>query len=126
MSNLYIIEKRYNIKLPLLYKQEYMCNFNNLNKNLVLSKNEKFFLKFLDVENILDILNDNFDLFGYDIIPFAKTEYDDYICFFYEDTRYNPKIIFFAYDLSIINKEEAIFYLYNSFNEFVLNQNLRA
>ena len=85
-------------------------------------KNEKFFLKFLDVENILDILNDNFDLFGYDIIPFAKTEYDDYICFFYEDTRYNPKIIFFAYDLSIINKEEAIFYLYNSFNEFVLNQ----
>lgn len=122
MSNLYIIEKRYNIKLPLLYKQEYMCNFNNLNKNLVLSKNEKFFLKFLDVENILDILNDNFDLFGYDIIPFAKTEYDDYICFFYENTRYNPKVIFFAYDLSVINKEDAIFYLYNSFNEFFLNQ----
>lgn len=117
-----MIEKGYNIKLPLLYKQEYMCNFNNVNKKLILSEDEKFCINFLGVENILNILNDDFELFGYDIIPFARTEYDDYICFFYEKARYNPKIIFFAYELSILNKEKAIFYLYDNFSEFFLNQ----
>ncbi|MFJ5963894.1 SMI1/KNR4 family protein [Bacillus sp. NPDC093026] len=55
-----------------------------------------------------------------DLIPFAITEYDDYICFYFNNGRkQEPAIAFFSYDLAYEDREEAVFQIADNFREFL-------
>ena len=75
---------------------------------------------FLTVTEINDILEEFYDLFGYDIVPIAETEYDDYICLYYRENNPIPSIIYWSYELAVENPEEAIFNLYDNIDKFVV------
>ena len=73
------IEKRYNIKLPKEYKQFYQYAIKEINNKIELHiENDTLNIqKFLTVSEINDILEEDYDFFGYDIIPIAETDYGD-------------------------------------------------
>lgn len=122
MYSLEDIEKKQNIKLPEEYKQLYKSGFNEIGGRFEIHTNEEIIRinSFLTVTEINDILVEFYDLFGYDIVPIAKTEYDDYICLYYRENNPIPSIVYWSYELAVENPEEAIFYLYDNIDKFVL------
>lgn len=121
MYSLDSIEKKQNIKLPEEYKQLYNSDFNGISGNLEIYVNKEYIkiCQFLRVDEIYEILEEDFDFFGYDIVPIAKTDYNDYICLYYAENVETPVIIYWDYELSTIHPKEGIFYLYNNISKFI-------
>lgn len=59
-----------------------------------------------------------YDFMGYDIVPIAETDDDDYICLYYRENMKNPSIVYWNYELALENPEEGILFLYDSMYEF--------
>ncbi len=74
--------------------------------------------KFLTDAEIEDALKEYYDFWGYDIIPIAVTDYDDYICLYYKDESDNPSIIYWNYELALENEKEGIVFLYGNMSQF--------
>ena len=123
MYNLDYIEKKQNIKLPEEYKQLYQSSFKEFGSRLEIHVNEDIFciIKFLSASEINDTLDEFYDFFGYDIVPIAETEYEDYICLNYRDNAKNPTIIYWDYELVLEGSTEGISVLYGSIHEFITN-----
>ena len=119
MCSIENIEIRQNIKLPNKYKELHLSNFKELEKySEIYMGDEKIVItKFLNANEISSVIDEFYDYFGYDIIPIAITEYDNYICFYYN--AQTPSVIYWNYELAMGNPEEAITYLCKDFDEFV-------
>lgn len=113
------IEKKQNIILPSLYKDLYQSNFKEIDGRLNICTNEEIIRisKFLNAEEMNNIIEEFYDFWSYDIIPIAETEYNDYICLFYRENLFNPSIIYWDYDLAMVSEEDAIFYLCDNIEE---------
>lgn len=74
--------------------------------------------KFLTTTEINDILKEFYDFFGYDIVPIAETDEDDYISLYYRENIEKPSIVYWNYELALENPEEGILFLYDSMYEF--------
>lgn len=120
MYGLECIEKKQNIKFPKEYKQLYQSNFKEIDNRIEIHAGEDIFHinKFLVATEISDVLDEFYDFFGYDIVPIAKVDYEDYICLYFRENTNKPSIIYWNYELALENPEEAIFFLYNSLHEF--------
>ncbi len=123
MFDLNNIEKKQNIKFPEEYKQLYQSNFRAFNDKMEIDTKEGIYriYKFLSAAEINDILEELYDLLGYDIIPIAEIDYGDYICLYYRGEARDPVIIYWNYELALENAEEGITYLYSSIHEFITN-----
>lgn len=123
MFDLDNIEKKQNIKFPEEYKRLYQSNFKGFSNSLEIHINDDVFSirKFLSAIEISDILMEFYDFWGYDIVPIAETDYEDYICFYYKENAENPSIIYWNYELALENSAEEITFLYDSMHEFIIN-----
>lgn len=120
MYRLEDIEKKQNIKFPAEYKRLYQSNFKEIDNRIEIHVGDEIFCisKFLTAIEINDILEEFYDFFGYDIVPIAETDEDDYICLYYRGNTKKPSIVYWNYELALENPEEGIFFLYNSMYEF--------
>ena len=123
MFDLDIIEKKQNIKFPEEYKRLYQSDFKEFSNRLEIHVNDDVFriCKFLSAIEISDILAEFYDFWGYDIVPIAETDYEDYICLYYKENRKNPSIVYWNYELALENSTEGITFLYGSMHEFITN-----
>ena len=123
MYTLNNIERKQNIKLPEEYKRLYQSDFKEFSNGLELHVNDDVFriYKFLSAVEINSLLDEFYDFWGYDIVPIAETDYEDYICLCYRENRENPSIIYWNYELAIENSTEGITFLYSSLHEFITN-----
>ena len=123
MFDLDIIEKKQNIKFPEEYKRLYQSDFKEFSNRLEINVNDDVFriCKFLSAIEISDILAEFYDFWGYDIVPIAETDYEDYICLYYKENRKNPSIVYWNYELALENSTEGITFLYGSMHEFITN-----
>ena len=85
MYSLKSIEKMQNIKFPEEYKRLYQSNFREIGNKIEIYVGSDVFCirRFLTSTEIDDILKEFYDFFGYDIIPIAETDEEDYICLYY-------------------------------------------
>lgn len=120
MYSLENIEKKQNIKFPEEYKWLYQSNFKDIDNKIEIHTRDVIFCikKFLTATEINDILEEFYNFLGYDIIPIAETDYDDYICLYYRQNILKPSIIYWDYELALENPKEGILFLYNSIYEF--------
>lgn len=123
MFDLDIIEKKQKIKFPEEYKRLYQSDFKEFSNRLEIHVNDDVFriCKFLSAIEISDILVEFYDFWGYDIVPIAETDYEDYICLYYKENRKNPSIVYWNYELALENSTEGITFLYGSMHEFITN-----
>ena len=123
MYTLNDIEKKQNIKFPEEYKRLYQSDFKEFNNRLEFHVNDDVFriYIFLSVAEINNLLEEFYDFWGYDIVPIAETDYEDYICLYYRENRENPSIIYWNYELALENSTEGITFLFSSLNEFIAN-----
>ncbi|MDE6567771.1 MAG: SMI1/KNR4 family protein [Lachnospiraceae bacterium] len=123
MFNLKSVEKKQNIILPSRYKNLYQFDFKEIEGRMnICTKEETIRIsKFLNAEEMNNIIDEFYDFWSYDIIPIAETEYDNYICLFYRKNSSDPSVIYWDYDLAIECEEDAIFYLYDNIEELFLN-----
>ena len=122
MHNLKSIENKQNIIFPSIYKDLYQSGFKEIDGRLNICTNEETIRisKFLSAEEMNSILEEFYDFWGYDIIPIAETEYDDYICLLYKECSSDPAVIYWDYELAMVSSEDAIFYLYDNIDELFL------
>lgn len=120
MYSLESIEKKQNIKFPEEYKRLYQSNFKEIDNRIEIHVGDDVFCisKFLTTTEISDILKEYYDFFGYDIVPIAETDEDDYICLYYRENMKKPLIVYWNYELALENPEEGILFLYDSMYEF--------
>ena len=120
MYSLHDIEKKQSIRFPEKYVKLYQSNFKEINNKFQFHIKEENFkiMKFLTATEINNILEEFYDFFGYDIIPIAEMEHNDYLCLYYAKNRQIPSIIYWNYELALENSEEAILFLYNDITEF--------
>ena len=125
MYSLESIEKKQNVKFPEEYKTLYQSNFKEIDSRIEICVGEDRFCinKFLNAIEINEVLEEFYDFFGYDIIPIAETDYDDYICLYYKKNKDIPSIVHWNYELALENAEEGILLLYDNMHDFknVLN-----
>lgn len=121
MWDLEKIEKMQNVKFPINYKKLYESGFKDISNcsKVCLTGEEILIDAFMGVDEIVNIMEEYYDFFGYDIIPVIKTKYDDYICFNYNKDKQKPSVIFWSYELALENPNEAIFHLYDNFDELI-------
>lgn len=120
MNGLEEIEKKQNIKFPEEYKRLYQSEFNNIDSSVEIHAGDDVFCirKFLTAIEIHEVLEEFYDLFGYDIVPIAETDDDNYICLYYRENTKSPSIIYWNYELALENPEECILFLYDSIYGF--------
>ncbi len=120
MRSLESIEKKQNIKFPEEYKRLYQSNFKEIDNGMEIHAGDDVFYisKFLTTTEINDILEEFHDFLGYDIVPIAETDYDDYICLNYRENMKKPSIVYWNYELALESLEEGILFLYDSMYEF--------
>ena len=120
MYSLESIEKKQNIKFPEEYKRLYKSNLKEIDNGIEIYVGDDVFCisKFLTSTEINDILEEFYDFFGYDIIPIAEADYDDYICLHYRENMKKPSIVYWNYELALENPEEGILFLFDSMHEF--------
>ena len=118
--SLHDIEKKQNIRLPERYKQLYHSNFRDIDrKSIVRTNEEEFHIKrFLTVTEIIHTLDEFYDLWGYDIVPIAEDNWEDYICLYYKNSRNVPTVVYWDCDLALENPDDAISFLYDSIETF--------
>lgn len=121
MINLDYIEKKQNIILPEEYKHLYQSNYKEFSKCVKIQvKDEDFGIcRFLSATEINDILLEFYDFWGYDIVPIVETKYKDYICLYYKESRQNPSIVYWNYELALESSAEGITFLYDSMHKFI-------
>ena len=68
-------------------------------------------------EEYLDLF---YDYFGYDIVPIAEVEYEDFICLDFRVNKQNPEIVYWNYELALENPIEGITLLYSSMDELII------
>lgn len=121
MYSLESIEKKQNITFPEEYKRLYQFNFKEIDNRIEIHAGDDVFCigKFLTAAEINDVLKEFYDFFGYDIVPIAETDGNDYICLYYRENMKKPSIVYWNYELALENPEEGILFLYDSMNEFV-------
>lgn len=114
------IEKKQNIKLPERYKQLYQSNFRDIDRKAIVRTNKEEFhiKKFLTVTEIIHALDEFYDLWGYDIVPIAEDNWEDYICLYYKNSRNVPVVVYWDCDLALENPDDAISFLYDSIETF--------
>ena len=117
------IEKKQNIKFPEEYKRLYQSGFKEFSNRLEIHVNNEVFSihKFLSAAEINDILEEFYDFWGYDVVPIAETDYEDYICLYYRENAKSPSIIYWNYELALENSTEGITFLYSTMHEFITN-----
>ncbi len=120
MCTLKSIEKKQNIVFPSEYKKLYEDKFAICGgRHTVYFGNDILDIsKFLLVSEINLVIDELFDILGYDIIPIAETDYEDYICLYYKDSREKPSVVYLNYELAMESDEEAIQVLYDNLSEF--------
>ena len=74
--------------------------------------------KFLTVTEMIDILDEFYDMLGYDVVPIAETSYDDYICLYFKENMKQPSIVYWNYELALENPDEGILLLFEDLDEF--------
>lgn len=121
------IEKRLNIKFPKEYIY-FISNMNAINskKIILLDEEENILIKnFLSLneeieDSINEIYNEYKGIMLEGVIPIATTEDEDYICLYYDaDRESSPKVILWSYELALEQFGEGMFYVSNSFGEFI-------
>ncbi|AQR93148.1 SMI1/KNR4 family protein [Clostridium saccharoperbutylacetonicum] len=128
MKNIEEVEKSLNIKFP----DEYIKFIDDINKEhtskeiMLLDDDENIIIKdFLyidtDCENsVVQIYNEYRSLMLEGIIPIATTEYEDYICLYYDvDRETSPKVILWCYELAVEELGKGMFTIGNTFKEFI-------
>mgnify|MGYP005919649025 CR=1 FL=1 len=64
------IEKKQNIKFPEIYTKLYQSNFKGISKmKIQIDEDSINIRKFLNANEINDVLDEFYDYFGYDIVP---------------------------------------------------------
>lgn len=129
MNDLIYIENMLSIKFPKEYKDFIHSNTYSDMKDISVKCDEEIIdiRKFLtldinDESGIIEVYNENRSLMLEGLIPIAETMDDDYICLYYDsDRRLEPQIIQWIYDLAVEKRENGVFMLFHSFNEFILN-----
>lgn len=109
-------EKKHKITLPLEYKKFYSC-CNNYKSAIYIGDDIYKIKRFFNIDEIDDILEKYFDLFGYDIVPIILLDDEDLICFLYKEAKNNPSVIYWNYELFIDNTLDGITCLFDSFEE---------
>ena len=113
------IERKLNIHLPEKYKKLYFSDFAEVDKNKLQIEEDIFYIKkFLTVTEIISALDEFYDFWGYDIVPIAEVEDGDYICLYYKDSRNNPIIVYWDYDIAIENSGTSMLFLYDNIEQF--------
>lgn len=93
MYRLESIEKKQNIKFPeVLYKTD----FKEIGSRMEIHVgNDRLKIsKFLTATEIIDILDEYYDLLGNDIILIVEISHDDYICLYYRENMKQPSIVY--------------------------------
>lgn len=121
MCTLESIEKKQNILYPSEYKSLYKEKFViSGNRHKIYAGNDVFNInKFLIASEVCSIIDGLYDFFGYDLIPIAETDDGDYICLYYKDSRRNPSVAYWNYELAMENDDESISILYDSLSELL-------
>ena len=121
MVSLVCIEKKQNIKFPEVYTKLYQSNFKGISKmKIQLDEHSINIRKFLNANEINDVLDEFYDYFGYDIVPIAEVEYEDFICLDFRVNKQNPEIVYWNYELALENPIEGITLLYSSMDELII------
>ena len=98
------IEKKQNIKFPEVYTKLYQSNFKGISKmKIQIDEDSINIRKFLNANEINDVLDEFYDYFGYDIVPIAEVEYEDFICLDFRVNKQNPEIVYWNYELALEN-----------------------
>lgn len=112
------------IKFPKVYME--FINSEYINNNSIFINDEMIKIrKFLstrisDKENIINEYRENESLMLEGVVPIAVTEYEDYICLYYNDHReLEPRVILWCYELAVEDIYEAMFEVANSVEEFI-------
>ncbi|MEG7336177.1 SMI1/KNR4 family protein [Bacillus sp. 0102A] len=122
------IEEILNIKLPVEYVNSYQNNNFNRFSRLYLPDDKEIveIKKYCSLENendedyLVNVYGRDRNMLLEDLVPFAITEDEDYICFYYSRGReHEPSIVYFSYDLAYEDRGEAIFEIADSFRDFV-------
>ncbi|MBG9590176.1 SMI1/KNR4 family protein [Cytobacillus firmus] len=135
-NNVSYLEESLNIKFPTSYIQ--FLSSNNLeNKKFSFTMNDgghisKEVIHFLNFNERSDdyigsVCKKEEHLEPNQLTPFARTDWEfDLLCFYFDNrgTNHEPKIIYFCFDLYYESLEDAIFYMANSFSEFLLKLNV--
>lgn len=87
---------------------------NCIGRFLYLNDNDKYSY----YSYMLNVYNDPPEFFPDGLIPFAPDGGGNYICFDYRNCKENPPIVFWDHG---VEENEGIFYLADSFNEFINN-----
>ena len=70
----------------------------------------------IPIDEMLDVYNEQENLFDYDVIPFAILD-DDYLCLYYQ--KNGISIIYWSSERALESRKMAIFQIYSSYEEFV-------
>lgn len=121
MCTLESIEKKQNIVFPSEYKTLYNHKFAILKERHPICVNDDVFniSRFLLLSEINLLIDEFYDILGYDIIPIAETDYEDYICLYYKDSREKPSVVYLNYELAMEGDSEAVQVLYGSLSELL-------
>lgn len=123
MYKLEDIEKRLNVRLPEKYKNLFLSDFREIeNKRKIYIEADIFCIeRFLSAFDIYNLLEEDYEFFGYDLIPIAEAEFGDYICLYYDVDRENPSIVYWDYEFALADSKDQIKLLYANINEFINN-----
>lgn len=92
-------------------------------KNFIL-KNSSFWFELdgklehfvvMGIDEIMHTYNKHYDLFGYDIIPFASLD-DDFLCI---QRNSSIKIVYWSTERALESREMAISYVNSNINDFL-------
>lgn len=121
MISLECIEKMQNIKFPEEYTEFCQSNFKGINRmNIQVDEDSINISKFLNANEINDVLDEYYDYLGYDIVPIAEVEYGDFICLDFRVNKQNPEIVYWNYELALENPIEGTTPLYSSMSELII------
>ena len=104
-----------------LYRTSYQSDFINFNGRREIHVNDDSFViqKILSVDEINKLLDEFYDFWGYDIVPIAETDNEDYICLFFKENGKNPSVIYWNYELALEDSSEGITTLYDNVGDFL-------
>ncbi|WP_297425756.1 SMI1/KNR4 family protein [Clostridium sp.] len=126
METISKVEKKLYVKFPKDYIEMVMKNDGGYPKpnRFNLNGNEEVFNNLLsfdeeDCSNIINTYNDVSDRLVEKIIPFGEDPFGNLICFDYRNND-QPIVVFWEHERAFNDKESAITYVCDSFNELLL------
>lgn len=122
MSEISKFEKTHNISFPSGYKEYYLVSNNHNYEpiSIVYKGNDVFNLRrILTIDEISKVIDEFRDLLGYDLIPIAEMDYEDYLCFDFKNNQREPSVVYWNYELALENPDDATTLVFNDFQEFL-------